>query len=70
MVGVTLLVLKYRVQISRQVVIRDSGKIELENDKILLSANTELIKVQAGELEQILELSGGTVGGLPLWLSW
>ena len=41
----------------------DSGKTELGNDKILLSANTELIKVQAGELGQILELSGGTVGG-------
>ena len=48
----------------------DSGKIELGNDKILLSANIELIKVQAGELGQILELSGGTVRGLPLWLSW
>ena len=66
MVGVTLLVLKYRVQISRQVVIRDSGKIELGNDKILLSANTELIKVQAGELEQILELSGGDCWGASL----
>ena len=41
----------------------DSGKTELGNDKILLSANTELTKVQAGELGQILELSGGTVGG-------
>ena len=58
------------MQLSRQVVIWDSGKIELGNDKILLSANIELIKVQAGELGQILELSGGTVRGLPLWLSW
>ena len=44
----------------------DSGKIELGNDKILLSANIELIKVQAGELGQILELSRGDCQGTSL----